>query len=698
MFLPVLFVIHSGFFALYVEANQCGGLQGVYVCNPLNPAHFDICIGDEKYTLKCPTELHFNSVTQVCDWPKNSDCGRSDIPSPSQDMPRYKQVYTNPYRSPLRQDRSDNVIRSRHVEDLNPTQAIGRPRYSVNDNGRNMLKRNGNDFRRTPKLSRNENRYFHRNAQSPRHREDSLRTSQQKSNRKYRKVQDGYVYSNKNRAQKNRLRNPKRLRNDSPTSRNPRQRSSDIQKDYVHTAANSSRNSGFRSDSRHSHSGTKNSYRYSPLNTQGTSRRFGLYDSIESHAGIANPKSARARHLSSGTKSITAAAAGRRQSSRQQRKPVSSAAGRRHGSRQSQSLRKSITAAAAGKPPSPRQQSNSFVKSISAAAVAAPQRQPKPRKTGPCSPDTCQPPDCRCVGTDIPGGLPLHSTPQMIMLTFDDSVNSANFGYYRQLFGGKFHNPNGCPIKSTFYVSGDASEYRLVDKLHKQGHEIASHSLSHRSPSTFWASAGYDGWVNEIEGMRRRLSDKSKIPVEEIRGMRAPFLQLGGDDQYQMLEDFDYLYDTSMVTGYLYKNNDHPVWPFTLDYPPDSKICSLSPCPTKSYPGLWEMPMVRWYGDNRIACAMPDSCTTGMGKRGTVDFLMDNFARHYQTNRSPLGIFLHASWFRRKDGNLQGLLDFLEIVTGKKDVWVVTVTQVIDWMKNPVPNSDMGSLPSWSCE
>lgn len=76
-------------------------------------------------------------------------------------------------------------------------------------------------------------------------------------------------------------------------------------------------------------------------------------------------------------------------------------------------------------------------------------------------------------------------------------------------------------------MSGDNSDYQMVKKIHKQGHEIASHTLSHRNPTTWWADAGYDNWEQEVVGMRDRLSEKSGVPVKEVAGMRAPFLQVG---------------------------------------------------------------------------------------------------------------------------------------------------------------------------
>ncbi|CAG5135326.1 unnamed protein product [Candidula unifasciata] len=285
----------------------------------------------------------------------------------------------------------------------------------------------------------------------------------------------------------------------------------------------------------------------------------------------------------------------------------------------------------------------------------------------------------------------------MVMLTFDDSINGQNMHYFRGIFNGTIKNPNGCPIKSTFFVSGDSSDYDMVKQIYKQGHEIASHTMSHREPTTWWAYAGYENWEHEIVGMRNRLNEKSGVPVREITGMRAPFLQVGGDAQYAMLKENKFRYDSSMVTGSLYTNKQKPVWPFTLDTPPDSTTCSLTPCPTRSYPGLWEVPLIRWYGSNRVACAMPDACTIGLGTEGTLKFLQDNFDRHYTTNRAPLGVFIHASWFGRKNGNFEGMVEFLRSLADKEDVWVVTVNQMLDWVQHPVRLSALNTIQTWAC-
>jgi hypothetical protein len=94
-----------------------------------------------------------------------------------------------------------------------------------------------------------------------------------------------------------------------------------------------------------------------------------------------------------------------------------------------------------------------------------------------CKRDVCLLPDCNCGGKEIPGGLRPEETPQIVLLTFDDSVNDLNKNLYRDLFEKGRKNPNGCPISATFYVSHEWTDYSQVQNLAADGHEIASHSV-----------------------------------------------------------------------------------------------------------------------------------------------------------------------------------------------------------------------------
>ena len=69
-----------------------------------------------------------------------------------------------------------------------------------------------------------------------------------------------------------------------------------------------------------------------------------------------------------------------------------------------------------------------------------------------CDPQKCKLPKCRCSGTDIPGGLNVSSTPQMVLFSFQAAVNQQNFGIYGDMFKNR-KNPNGCPRTGTFFVS-----------------------------------------------------------------------------------------------------------------------------------------------------------------------------------------------------------------------------------------------------
>ena len=58
------------------------------------------------------------------------------------------------------------------------------------------------------------------------------------------------------------------------------------------------------------------------------------------------------------------------------------------------------------------------------------------------------------------------------------------------------------------------------------------------------------------------LNRFSNIPMEEIHGLRAPFLEIGWNRQFLMMQEFGFLYDSSIVAPF----SDPPFWPYTLNY------------------------------------------------------------------------------------------------------------------------------------
>jgi len=198
-----------------------------------------------------------------------------------------------------------------------------------------------------------------------------------------------------------------------------------------------------------------------------------------------------------------------------------------------------------------------------------------------CDKSSCLLPDCKCGGQEIPGNLTREKMPQLVVLTFDDSVNDLNQRLYQSIFHPIRRNPNGCPISATFYVSHEWTDYGHVQNMYSDGHEIASHSISH----SFGEQFSKKKWLKEMGGQREILAAYGGVHLEDIRGMRAPFLAIGGNPMFSMLHDANFTYDSSMP---IYENKP-PAFPYTLDH----KIfhdCMIPPCPTKAFPGLWELP------------------------------------------------------------------------------------------------------------
>lgn len=96
----------------------------------------------------------------------------------------------------------------------------------------------------------------------------------------------------------------------------------------------------------------------------------------------------------------------------------------------------------------------------------------------PCGEKRCRLPDCYCNASNIPGNLNKKQTPQIVMVTFDDSVNGGNADLLNKLFASNRLNPNGCPVTGTFFLANQWTDYKIVREMSQKGHEIASHSLS----------------------------------------------------------------------------------------------------------------------------------------------------------------------------------------------------------------------------
>ena len=102
----------------------------------------------------------------------------------------------------------------------------------------------------------------------------------------------------------------------------------------------------------------------------------------------------------------------------------------------------------------------------------------------------------------------------------------------------KIHNNflrNIISFQGTFYVSHEWTDYSQVQDLYADGHEIASHTITHSHGTNF----NEEKWANEVVGEAEMLVRFAGVNPKDIKGMRAPFLAIGGDTMFNMLNRFD---------------------------------------------------------------------------------------------------------------------------------------------------------------
>ena len=173
--------------------------------------------------------------------------------------------------------------------------------------------------------------------------------------------------------------------------------------------------------------------------------------------------------------------------------------------------------------------------------------------------------------------------------------------------------------------------------------------------------------------------------------MRGPYLEPGTDRQFDMLQDLGFLYDSTFVTHDSYT----PAWPFTLDFPVTQAFCTRTTCPKRSYPGIWELPLNRWIRSDGSACDMLDGCPPDnlYDKKTTLSYLWANFERHYR-HKTPLGVHLHAIWFK-DPWKLEALDEFIQELGKRDDVYLITMYQMIQWMRAPTPLQRLRDFQPW---
>ena len=71
-------------------------------------------------------------------------------------------------------------------------------------------------------------------------------------------------------------------------------------------------------------------------------------------------------------------------------------------------------------------------------------------------------------------------------------------------------------------------------------------------------------------------------------------------------------------------------------------------------------------------------------------------SRHYEQNRAPLGLYLHAAWFVKSPEMMDALLFWLdEVLRSYDDVYIVSMSQVLAWMQSPTSSNQAVQFSPW---
>ncbi|KAK3799933.1 hypothetical protein RRG08_064824 [Elysia crispata] len=308
-----------------------------------------------------------------------------------------------------------------------------------------------------------------------------------------------------------------------------------------------------------------------------------------------------------------------------------------------------------------------------------------------CKPgENCKLPDCRCWDDkQLPGGLATEDVPQIVIVSFEYGINTANVDSYQELFDG-ITNPNGCQPKATFFPTELNSDFTVIKSLYDSKHEVAMTTPTGAIP------LDADQWKKAFSDMKAKIAGAG-IPEESVIGTRGPELYCGGDEQFDSIKENKLVYDSTCVTlEYMDKNSF--LWPYTYDYIERTPTCTIGKTPTKPYPGKWQF-LVADLMFKGTKCASPSSCSLQIkDSQDAFNFFYDTFAMHYEgTTKAPFILYIDPMWLT-VEYQRQGTKQFLEFIAAAfDDTWIVTTQQALAWIQSPVPSANASDFKPWQC-
>ena len=289
----------------------------------------------------------------------------------------------------------------------------------------------------------------------------------------------------------------------------------------------------------------------------------------------------------------------------------------------------------------------------------------------------CSLPNCFNPGTSSP--LLPEETPQFVLLSHDDEINADTYDAFR--------NVGICDSKITFFLMWSRINCRYVQAFHNAGHEIALHTVNHRHLT----GVPLDELRYEMLGVRSLVNKECGIPFRDMKGFRAPYLETNEHVRKVLYDDEFIEYDST------YNPSGKTMAPFTMD----SGLVKNSSLDSESWPGMWQIPVNAVEGGSheavysmypgRISHAISEPYEpsgTFIHADSMLDLLVENFNTQYNGSRLPFSINFHTPWMNA-DGYSAALGEFLEYTRHFEDVYFITYSELVAWMRNPVPLSKM---------
>ncbi|CDZ97989.1 carbohydrate esterase family 4 protein [Phaffia rhodozyma] len=315
-----------------------------------------------------------------------------------------------------------------------------------------------------------------------------------------------------------------------------------------------------------------------------------------------------------------------------------------------------------------------------------------------CDPASCKLPDCACASTSPPGGLQPKDTPMFIVFTADDALQSYTIDAVNSLLQ-KRTNPNGCSPKMTYYTQISYTNFSMVTEWYGLGNEIADHTMTHIE------LAGAD----EINGNLIALNALAGIPLADIKGFRAPYLNYSAGLLNQLAQS-GFLYDSSATSSSPVSDPDTDAfWPYTLDHGllndcnTFEDICFGKP----QLPGFWEIPMYALFDSSGNAnnIHLMDPWLDNSDPAFTLKFMKETFTAHYNGNRQPFGLYTHPIHLSTTYPGLSSpaalvsmINEFLDWAQEQENVWIVSSEQLLAWVRDPKSITDLGQSDALKCQ